>query len=1051
MRLLPRSLLNRVFLLYGLTLSALLAGALALFLSGDVDRSIEEASLAANMVVEIGAHAITDSVLVNDQDAIQRTLNAAVTRTAFSGARYIEVGGNVLVARAGTPPREQVPAAIRRWVADQLPEVNRVITAGGRDYGVLRLAFTTDEIAAQLWQTMLRSLALGAVALALGLVLTRWLLGRWLANLDHLGHAAEQIRAGELDVHARPTGDAPEEVRRALEQFNSAASGLRDRYGARIDALTHALVQHKRATDQAVIVLELDPLGVVTAVNDLFCAVSGWPREAVVGRRDAWSLEPERYRDYARAVPQAPCWSGEVACRRRDGSLAWMQRTAVPIHDEAGALEKVICLDIDVTRQKAAEHTLTEEKERAEVTLHSIAEGVATLDADERVQYANPAALKIVGASLETLRARPLREVVQVLSSSAIPLRADAGASALADVRLPDGREVVLELTRAPLRDTAGRRTGEVIAFRDVTQEHQIRRELQRLSLAVEHAASAIFITDPQGRVEYVNPKFTQLTGFALPDVRGQTPRFLKSGQTGRAVYDAMWDSVRAGRVWRGELLNRRKDGSLFWCTQTLSAVCDEQGRPSQYVSVMEDVTQRKRAEEIIHKLAYFDALTELPNRRMFMERAVQQLRAAREVRRPLAMCYLDLDGFKNVNDTLGHGAGDTLLAEVARRIRSCLREGDFLGRLGGDEFALLLQAADTPEAVAAIGRRIIELLEQVVRIDQHDIYVSTSIGVAMCPDDGVDVTDLLRKADMALYRAKEVGKRKLVFFTAEIEQHRRNRSELEAALREALPRREFKLVYQPKVDIDTQAVTGAEALLRWEHPGKGRMAPDLFVPLAEETRLIVPIGRWVLEEACRQIRVWNDRGLEDVRVAVNLSSVQFRSPELVEDIERIVRDSGIRAEQLELEITESGLMEDPAAVAGILERLRAIGLTIAIDDFGTGYSSLAYLKSFPVSVLKIDRSFVRDLERDANDRGIAEAVISMARVLKVDVVAEGVETRGQLDILDAMGCHLAQGYYFSRPILPEAFESYWWRHRPRPHFEPTDAMPPGFESTVPG
>jgi predicted signal transduction protein with EAL and GGDEF domain len=336
-----------------------------------------------------------------------------------------------------------------------------------------------------------------------------------------------------------------------------------------------------------------------------------------------------------------------------------------------------------------------------------------------------------------------------------------------------------------------------------------------------------------------------------------------------------------------------------------------------------------------------------------------------------------------------------------------------------------LLPAA-TELSARRMGRMIIDRFDASFLVEGHDIRISTSIGVSVFPEDGVDVADLLRKADMALYRAKETGKRKLVFFTDEIETAKSERTRLEFALRGALQRGELRVVYQPKVRLDGQVIVGAEALMRWRHPQLGEVGPDRFIPIAEESRLIIPMGRWILEETCRQIRAWTDMGMRDVRVAVNIAAVQFRAPNLAEEIECVVTRHGIDPQQLELEVTESGLVEDPENVVRILSRLRDIGLTIAIDDFGTGYSSLAYLKTFPVSVLKIDRSFVRDLETDLNDRGIAEAVVSMARVLQMKVVAEGVENEAQAAILLGMGCTLAQGYFFGRPMTPELFESNW-------------------------
>jgi diguanylate cyclase (GGDEF)-like protein/PAS domain S-box-containing protein len=1043
MRLVPRTLQARVFLLYAVALTLALATGLAVIAGHHVRREIQLAHQQSATLIDVLAQSVADALRSGDREALRRVLNAAVAQSAFGEVRFQERNGRELVAVAPVPdePAAAAPAPLAGWIRERLNGHDRTIAVRGQDRGVLRAQPAVDEVVTQVWLAVQRALWLGALALAAGLVLMRVLLARWLAPLGRMARFVEQA-GGSPAASIAAGADEPEEIRHALAQAASAAGGLRDRFGRRIQALDRALLQQRQAIDRVLMVVELSADGAIVSVNDLFCEVAGWSREEAIGRKDLWSLAADRYRDLARAAPRSPSWVGEVACRRRDGSLLWVKRTAVPFDGpQEGAAGGLLCLDVDITRRKAAEQRAVEEKERAEVTLQALAEGVIRVDAASRVAYANLAAQRLLGLDAQALQGRPLEQVFSLDLSGEADQTSASGTHSRFVITLHDGRQLTVELSRTSLLDAAGQPAGDVVAFRDVTQEQRIRHELQRLSLAVRHAASGIMITDAQGRIEYVNPRFTELTGFELDEVRGQTPRFLKSGETPVAVYDAMWRSLRSGQSWRGELVNRRRNGSLFWCSQTLASVLDGDGRATECVAVMEDVTERKEAEATIHRLAYYDALTDLPNRRMFMERAVQDVRHAREQGLALAACYLDLDGFKNVNDTLGHQVGDVLLAEVARRIRGCLSARDFLGRLGGDEFALLLHDAGSPDAVLGTGRRIIELLEEVFVIDDNEIFISTSIGVAMYPDDGQDVADLLRKADMALYEAKEMGKRKVMPFTAQLEAQRQGRARLEQALRDAVPRQELRLVYQPKVDMSSNAVIGCEALLRWQHPELGLLSPDRFVPLAEETRLIVPMGRWILQEACRQIRRWNEAGLDGVNVAVNISPVQFRAPELAADIERIVRESGIRPSQLEIEITESGLMEDPAGVAAILVRLRAIGLTIAIDDFGTGYSSLAYLKSFPVGVLKVDRSFVRDLERDVNDRGIAEAVISMARVLRVKVVAEGVETRGQLNILQGMGCQYGQGYFFSRPLAAADFERYWWRHRPQGEYQPTDAV----------
>ncbi|MCZ2497939.1 EAL domain-containing protein [Xylophilus sp. Kf1] len=884
---LPRSLLNRVFLLCACISTVLLFGSIALFLRGELVRELDDANDVGVMVVEIVAQAVADAAVVNDLDAIKRTLDAAVNRTPFVTASYLEVTG--IPIHSNAPPRSALsPAFVRDLVKERLPDVNRVIDVGGRDYGVLRLVFSADGVSDYLWAAFLRALMFGCLATAAGLAVMRILLARWLSNLGHLQLFVEQIQSGRLDAKASVSTDAPDEIRKTLEQFNSVV---------------------------------------------------------------------------ARFVS-----------------------------------------------------TLQHEKKRAEVTLHSIADGVITLDPQYRVTYSNLAAQRILGLPAGALQGCTLDEV--------LPMDA-ADTSAFVDVALPDGRSAVLELSRAPLQDQQGSMSGEVLAFRDVTQDQAIRRELQRVSLAVEHAANAILTTDAAGRIEYVNPTFTQMTGYAFEDIGGQTPRFLKSDKVSPAVYAELWSTVLSGQVWRGELINRCKDGSELWCGLTVSVVLDRTGAPVHFVAVMENSTERKRAENTIHRLAYFDSLTTLPNRRMFMERAAKSIDEAVAGGRPLFVCYLDLDGFKNVNDSLGHHIGDLLLAGVAQRITRCLGPDDFLGRIGGDEFALLLPDASI-DSVREIGKSIIDTFDMPFLIENHDIKISTSVGAAAFPQDGQDVANLLRRADMALYRAKEMGKHRLVLFSEDIENDKRERTQLELALHSALARQEFVVHYQPKVELETGKVVGAEALMRWNHPDKGMIGPDRFIPLAEESRLIIPMGHWIIDESCRQIRAWSDAGMHGLKVAVNISAVQFRSHDLADDIAAMIARHGIAPHQLELEVTESALMQEPDEVARIMRSLREIGLSIAIDDFGTGYSSLAYLKTFPVGVLKIDRTFVRDLETDANDKGIAEAIVSMAGVLGMRVVAEGVETGAQAAILRAMGCELAQGYLFGKPMDRHAFEDYW-------------------------
>jgi len=547
----------------------------------------------------------------------------------------------------------------------------------------------------------------------------------------------------------------------------------------------------------------------------------------------------------------------------------------------------------------------------------------------------------------------------------------------------------------------------------------RFRREdaLRKFSRAVEQSASGIVITDAAGRIEFANPRYCQITGYGQAELIGKTPGILKSGETDPAVYVEMWETLLAGREWRGELLNRRKNGEQFWCMESLSSLKDADGRAGHFVGVIEDVSERKYTEETIHRLAYSDPLTALPNRLQFRERLEQATVWSKRAGGLVALCYIDLDRFKGVNDTLGHQAGDLLLRNAAERIAANVREGDVVARLGGDEFAIVAGNIRRGEDAALIAEKVAHALRQPMMLDGHELHVSASIGISLFPADATDLDDLIKKADIALYAAKEQGRNNFRFYSQDINVLTLERLRLENDLRKAVERRELLLEYQPRVALGSGEVVGVEALVRWEHPTLGRIPPGRFIPVAEETGSIVAIGEWVLGEACRQARCWDAEGLPPLIVSVNLSAVQFGRPGLLEFVRAVLAEADLAADRLELEITESVLMHEPAAAVRLLSALKEFGVKVSIDDFGTGYSSLAQLRQLPVDVLKIDRSFVQQMTVDIEDRAIAETVISLARAIDVDVVAEGVETAAQDALLRAMGCDFVQGYYYARPL----------------------------------
>ena len=581
--------------------------------------------------------------------------------------------------------------------------------------------------------------------------------------------------------------------------------------------------------------------------------------------------------------------------------------------------------------------------------------------------------------------------------------------------------------TGVPLYDASGHRIGAIESIRDISERKMAEEYLRKLTHGIEHSASAVMITDVHGTIEYVNLKFTQLTGHTPEEVIGSTPRILKSESTPREVFDDLWKTILSGREWRGEILNRRKSGEVYWSIASINPLHDEKGEITHFIANFEDINERKNAESTIERLAYYDPLTDLPNRRMLQDRLELALKRSRRQETCAALIYLDLDRFKHINDSLGHPAGDKLLREMANRFTGVLRDDDIVCRLGGDEFAVILHDIHHDRDAVPVAQKLIAAAAEPMLLDGHEVAVSGSAGIALFPKDGSDGKTLEKHADIALYHAKEEGKNTFRFYSEDLNNRFGDRIAMEQGLRRLLERQELELYYQPKVAVATGRVSGVEALVRWNSPEFGMVSPLRFIPLAEETGQIIPIGEWVLRTACRQQLAWQQEGLQ-LSMAVNLSAVQFKSPDLVQRIAAIIDESGINPENLELELTESALVDKPEKAVRILEQLRSLGCGLSIDDFGTGYSSLSYLKNFPVTVLKIDRSFVRDLAHDSGDRAIAQSVVNLATNLDMQTVAEGVEHPEQLAILKEIGCTYIQGYYYSRPVpggqIPEFVRS---------------------------
>lgn len=545
--------------------------------------------------------------------------------------------------------------------------------------------------------------------------------------------------------------------------------------------------------------------------------------------------------------------------------------------------------------------------------------------------------------------------------------------------------------------------------------EDQQNLRLQRVAL--ETSANAFIITDDKTNVVWVNDAFCSSSGYRREDVSGRKLPRLKTELQNDAFYKEMREALQAGKRWHGEITERHKSGSLYTVEQRITPILDANGKLAYTVIVREDVTERKNAEGQIMHLANYDQLTGLPNRRLFHEQLKQILKRAERRHKKVALIFADLTNFNRINDTLGHTAGDTLLKTVAERLLKMSSPNDFVARIGGDEFTMIIENIPNAETAALIARSMIETILAPIVLDGTEVNVGACVGISIFPEDGTEPEKLVNYADMALRTAAHSAPNSYFFFSQEMNEETEDRLALERDLRKSLLQNEFALFFQPQLNVATGKINAAEALVRWFHPTRGMVSPMRFIPIAEDTGLIIPLGDWILREALRYIKLWDSMGLPKISVAVNLSAIQFQQEDLAGSVEKILEESGVPSNRLELELTESVVMQDALKADNILSRLSRIGIKLAIDDFGTGYSSLSYLKRFAVDRLKIDQSFVRDMTHNNDDAEIARAIINLGHTLGLEIVSEGVETKEQLELLKQQGCDIIQGYYISKPI----------------------------------
>ncbi len=690
--------------------------------------------------------------------------------------------------------------------------------------------------------------------------------------------------------------------------------------------------------------------------------------------------------------------------------------------------------DPSITQPITAKKPFQEPVWLLHTVIENLNDGVVITDLEDCVLHVNSRMAKLVGCSVAEMVGKPAGQFfsaiegwLQFHTGQPDQDRQNFYGWKEGQLKHKDGRKFWAEVNATLLCTDAGESTGSLITVKDITERKWLEEYLRLLESVVVNANEIVMISqaepteDPLSlRIVYINDAFLRSTGYTSAEVIGKSAQLLLGTHTSARELDRIRTSLLNFEAVKAELILHHKNNTGFWVDLNTVPIRNEQGQVTHFVSVMREVTERKQVEEQLRLNAFHDSLTGLPNRLLFMERLAQTVARSRQsADHQFAVLFLDLDRFKVINDSLGHLIGDQLLIAIARRLEACVSREDTVSRLGGDEFTILLERIQTLEDAKKIAERVHQTLSAPFNLNGHEVFTSASIGITLSTTDYELPEDLLRGADIAMYRAKASGKACHEVFDTEMHTRVVNLLKLENDLRRAVERQEFLLYYQPIVSLATEKIVGFEALVRWQHPEQGIVSPVKFVPMAEETGLIIPLGQWVLREACRQMKAWHtafpDRS--PLSISVNLSSRQFSQPSLIKQIRQTLDDTGLEAHHLKLEITESAIMENTESAMDMMLQLKAMGIQLAVDDFGTGYSSLGYLYRFPMDLLKIDRSFISRVDVDGEKLELVKTIITLAWNLGMDVVAEGVETIKQLAQLKALKCEYAQGYLFSKPV----------------------------------
>ncbi|CUI03756.1 EAL domain-containing protein [Massilia sp. P8910] len=855
---------------------------------------------------------------------------------------------------------------------------------------------------------------------------------RLLVPLRQLMKFSDRLSHGDFETRLELEGsDELGRLAKQMEQMRVAIKHLFEDIGRREERFRTIVTQVPGA------VFRVRPGGSIDFVSDAIEDISGYPAALFLrSTTDAWSdlICPEDRRMQSRTVREAMA-SGrpyEIEYRIVDaaGIERWVSENGQP---QAGAVPEKSWVDgiiADISERKSNEMRIEALLTEQSAILDNVMFGVMFVR-ERRIVSANRRCEDLFGyasgemtGKLADILYPSHDEFVRAGEQQYAALAEDNDYNEERQYMKKDGSAFWCRVSGCAL-DPGRPNGGSIWVYADVTERREAEEKLRLSATVLEHIADAVVVIDVDLGVVAVNPAFTRITGFSESDAVGKDVRLTRSPTENAAVYQQMWAELGQAGFWRGERWDTRKNGDVYLQWLTVSAVRDDHGVTTHYVAVFSDITKAKQSQEQLDHMAHHDSLTALPNRLLFHDRLLHALkRAARDGQR-LAVLFIDLDRFKNVNDTLGHHVGDELLKQVAAALQGKLREGDTLARLGGDEFIVLLENVSGQSGAGQVAEKLMAMFEQPFIVSDYELFVTGSVGISVFPDDAADLNMLIRNADVAMYQAKARGRNGYQFYAPSMTGEGVERLRLEALLRRSIDKNEIFLNYQPQVEIDSGRLVGVEALVRWHNPELGNVPPVRFIPLAEDTGFINQLGKWVLDEACRQMIRWEAAGLHVPKIAVNLSVKQFERGSIVNMVADILKETGLAPQRLQLEVTESVIMNTGDALVFIND-LHSIGVGLAIDDFGTGYSSLAYLKQLPVQTLKIDRSFIKDISTDVNDEAIAIAIIQLGKSMNLSVIAEGVETEEQAAFLLRHGCNLAQGYLYSRPELPETILARW-------------------------